>query len=214
MGEAMESLCKAGDLVFDIGANIGAKTELYVNKGARVVCFEPQPGCLEALRERFRNQPLVTIVPKGIAAERGSLTMSICEEAPTISTFSETWKRGRFSAYRWRERVSVDVITLDEAVEQHGVPSFCKIDVEGFELEVLRGLSRKAGTLSFEFTREFISVACQCVAQCTALGYSSYNYVLGEGTDFMLPHWVDTVALFSHLQANPDDLLWGDIYAR
>lgn len=34
-----------GDFVFDVGANIGGKTDIFRRKGARVLCIEPQPDC-------------------------------------------------------------------------------------------------------------------------------------------------------------------------
>ena len=46
----------------------------------------------------------------------------------------------------------VPVTTLDALIERHGVPSFVKVDAEGFEEEVLQGLSRSIKALSFEFT--------------------------------------------------------------
>ncbi len=212
--QSLESLCGPGDLVFDVGANVGAKAEALVQRGVRVICFEPQPGCVEALRRRFAGEPLVTIVPRGVAARPGTLQLSICNAAPTISTFSEDWKKGRFSTYSWDQRVSVDVMTLDQAVAQFGPPRYCKIDVEGFELEVLQGLTRRAGTLSFEFTREYLDVARACVDRCVSLGYTSFNFAIGEESQLALPQWIGPATLFARLEGIADDLLWGDLYAQ
>jgi len=77
-----------GDLVFDVGANIGNKAAQFLAKGARVICFEPQPACVERLRGRFGSDSRVAIVPKGLADQAGKLTLSICDD-DTLSTFSE-----------------------------------------------------------------------------------------------------------------------------
>src|SRR5947199_309021 len=49
--------------------------------------------------------------------------------------------------------IEVEVTTLDTLIAAHGEPRFCKIDVEGFELEVLGGLTRRLPYLSLEFNR-------------------------------------------------------------
>src|ERR1051326_2926786 len=76
----------ARPLVFDVGANTGAKTEEYLRNGARVVCFEPQSACVDALRERFRGDDRVVVVPTALGADVGEAEMSICTQANTIST--------------------------------------------------------------------------------------------------------------------------------
>jgi hypothetical protein len=53
--------------------------------------------------------------------------------------------------------------TLDELISAHGSPAFCKIDVEGYEAEVLAALSQPIAALSFEFTPEVRAVALECV---------------------------------------------------
>ena len=47
------AIIKPGDLVFDIGANVGFKTEAFVACGARVICVEPNPKCLPILLHEF-----------------------------------------------------------------------------------------------------------------------------------------------------------------
>lgn len=93
-GAPRQTLFQPGDLVFDIGANIGAKTAEFVVSGARVVCFEPQPDCVRRLRQRFANNPNVVIEGAGLATQSGVMELSICSAANTISTFSTEWKKG------------------------------------------------------------------------------------------------------------------------
>jgi hypothetical protein len=70
---------KKGDLFFDIGANIGQKTNIFLRLGARVVAVEPDPLNQEVLRQSFSDYRLlkkpVIIVGKAISAESGSQTM-------------------------------------------------------------------------------------------------------------------------------------------
>jgi hypothetical protein len=49
------------DLIFDVGANVGDKAEVFSRIAGRVVCFEPDPRLAEHLRRRFRNRPQVVV---------------------------------------------------------------------------------------------------------------------------------------------------------
>ena len=138
----VDQLIEEGDLVFDIGANEGGKTDELLKLGARVICVEPQPDCANILRKKYQNNPNVKVIEKGLADREGCMKLSICSSANTLSTFSENWKKGRFSQYQWNKTIDVEVTTLDRLIEIYGFPKYCKIDVEGFEFEVIRGLSK------------------------------------------------------------------------
>jgi FkbM family methyltransferase len=206
---------RAGDLVFDVGANVGDRTAVFRALGARVVAVEPQGSCLERLRATFSRDPEVRIVAAGLAAARGTMELSICDTAPTISTMSAEWReRGRFSGdFQWTHTETVPVSTLDALIEEHGVPAFCKIDVEGFERGVLEGLSRPIPRLSFEFTREFIDDAVACVRRLESLGGFGFNASLGESQRFLLPENISGDALLKALNDQTDPQLWGDVHA-
>ena len=205
---------RPGDIVFDVGANVGAKAGQFLERGARVVCVEPQPDCVQALQQRFRKDRRVTIIPKGLAEKPGALKLSICSESNTISTFSEEWKTGRFASYKWDKTIQVPVTTLDEVIAAHGVPAYCKIDVEGFELSVLNGLTRPVPLLSFEFAHEFMERAKACVNYLEKIGFRRFNFTRAENPAFVSPAWLEARALFDRLGEIGDPDLWGDIYAQ
>src|SRR5256885_15785249 len=108
-------------LVFDVGANTGSKTEQYLRTGAKVVCFEPQAACVDALRERFRGNSRVTVVHTALGDHIGEAEMSICSQGNTISTFAAAWKTGRFKDKIWDRAEIVPVTTLDAAIDRHGI---------------------------------------------------------------------------------------------
>jgi FkbM family methyltransferase len=205
---------RAGDTVFDVGANAGAKAALFLAQGASVVCIEPQPACLAALRKRFRRHKEVTIVGKGLAEKSGELELSICSQADTISTFSAQWKTGRFASYKWDSVVRVPVSTLDEMIDQHGVPAYCKVDVEGFEVPVLKGLTRPVPLLSFEFVKEFFDNAAACIQHLRQIGFERFNFALGENPQFVEKGWLDAAALFQRIGQIQEAEFWGDVYAQ
>jgi len=201
------------NLIFDIGANIGFKTRTFLESGARVVCFEPQPECITALQQALGGNEKVTIVAKGIANRSGKMEMAICSEANTISTFSCKWQNGRFSNYSWDKTVEVEVITLNQAIQEFGKPDYCKIDVEGFEYEVLLGLSQRISLLSFEFVVEDMENAKKCVTRLQELGFQSFNVLFGESQEFYFSRWLLGDDLIDHLLTRSEPLMWGDIYA-
>jgi spore maturation protein CgeB len=203
-----------GDLCFDVGAHRGRRTDLFLGLGARVVSVEPQPRCVKILTDKYRDRPEVVIVPKGLAAEPGVRSLRLCEASDAISTFSDEWQTGRFHDERWDTAVDVPMTTLDSLIKEFGRPQFCKIDVEGLEVEVLHGLSEPIPAIAFEFTHEFMRNARTCVGLLQSLGYTEFDYTRGESFDLALPAWTDAERLFEHLSREPDPLTWGDIYAR
>lgn len=210
----LDALVSRDDLVFDVGANTGEKTLAFLALGARVVCFEPHRESAAALAQRFRDEPRVVVVPKGVASRAGTAELSICSEGSVYSTMAARWKEGRFGGHRWDRTEIVDTTTLDQAIAAHGRPRHVKIDVEGFEESVLRGLHQSVGSVAFEFTREFIGAAERCVRWLESLGFSDFNAVVGEGRRFLSSTWSRPAALFERLGRLEDPLLWGDVYAR
>jgi FkbM family methyltransferase len=200
-------------LVFDVGANTGTKTELYLRNGAKVVCFEPQPACVDALRKRFRGNRRVVVVPTALGAHIGEAEISICSQENTISTFASAWKTGRFKDKAWDRVEVVPLTTLDAAIDRHGLPFYCKIDVEGFEQPVLSGLTRQIPVLSFEFCAEGLDQTQACLGLLSRLGYAAFNACLGETRVYALRAAVSDAELMNYLRSMSDPLAWGDVYA-
>ena len=213
-----QQFIRVGDLCFDVGANVGERTDIFLTLGARVVCVEPQPACVERLIGKYRDNTKVVVVAKGLAPEPGTMKLMLCKEAHTLATFAENWKSGRFRGYKWESTLDVPVTTLDLLLRKYGKPAFCKIDVEGYEYQVLQGLSSPTGIVSFEFTREFLDDAGRCMDHLGSLGYSEFNYALGDnlrGTPALaLRDWTNSRLIMDAVANEEGALLWGDIYAR
>ncbi len=205
-----------GDLCFDVGANVGSRTEIFLRLGARVVSVEPQHPCTEQLRKLFGRCPNVSIVEKALGTHEGFAELAVCDEAPTLSTLFDGWISESCFAndYHWTKRERVPLTTLDALIAVYGTPRFCKIDVEGFELQVLRGLTRPIPFISFEFHGEFLENAKRCSDYLLSTGPHEFQVSLGESMDFVFPQWVPPRKLFEKLESLPEYPLWGDIYAR
>lgn len=214
--EFYRQFVRRGALVFDIGANVGNYTLLFNWLGARVVAVEPQASLAAGLRRRFAGRERVEIVRTALGAAQSTAVLHKAPGLTEIASLREdVAERSRFAAtHAFSDSEAVPVATLDSLVAQHGRPDFCKIDVEGFEREVLAGLTRPLPRLSLEFNREFWPETLQCLARLGELGRYRFNYALGETPAYAQVDWMDATGLATTLQLNSDPLLWGDIYAR
>jgi len=209
-----------GDLVFDVGAHLGDRSAAFATLGARVVALEPQPHVARWLRRLVAKYPEVAVSAEAVGAAPGVARIAISRRHPTVSTLSDSWRssitnqhRG-FARVRWDAATQVTVVTLDELIRRHGMPSFCKIDVEGYEAEVLAGLSTPVPALSVEFVAAQLDVAVACVRRLSQLGDYRFNAVLGERRTFALDAWIDGEAIEAWLAAGAGGSSSGDVYAR
>ncbi len=207
-----------GDLVFDVGAHVGDRIASFRRLGARVIAVEPQPAFARLLGLIYGRSRDVVIEPVAVGREIGSTRIMINPDNPTVSTASQDFVSAARDApgwetQRWTRSLVVPVTTLDTLIARHGVPSFIKIDVEGFEAEALQGLSQPVKALSFEFTTIQRAIALACIDRCVTLGLSRFNAALGESQTFAQTDWIDPVAIRRWLTALPHEANSGDIYA-
>ena len=206
------------DLVFDIGSHVGDRVAAFRRLGARVIAVEPQPALAMTLRLLYGRDSTVTLVESAVGREPGSITLKLNLDNPTVSTASEAFIAAAHVApgwegQHWTQSVEVPVTTLDALIARYGAPRFIKIDVEGYEAEVLAGLSTPAPALSFEFTTIQREVACACVARCAAIGYGAFEASLGESLAFVHGRKLDAGEITDWLMGLPARANSGDIYA-
>jgi FkbM family methyltransferase len=208
----------SGDLVFDIGSHVGDRVAAFRRLGARVIAIEPQPALAMTLRLIYGRDKMVTLVESAVGREPGTITLQLNLDNPTVSTASEAFIAAAqhapgWEGQHWTRTVEVPVTTLDTLIARHGQPRFIKIDVEGYEAEVLAGLSAPVPALSFEFTTIQRDVACACVARCAAIGYGAFEASVGESLAFAHGRKLDAGEITDWLMGLPGRANSGDIYA-
>ncbi|MFO1423706.1 MAG: FkbM family methyltransferase [Candidatus Competibacteraceae bacterium] len=210
---------RPGDLCFDLGAHVGSRLRAWLPLGARIVAVEPQPHCMALLRRWFGDHPSITLVEQAVGATPGVARLFVSARTPTVSSLSPAWiaatqqERG-FRRVRWDDAMPVPVTTLDQLIAAHGLPAFCKIDVEGYELDVLKGLTQPIRVLSFEYLRAHLDAARACVAVLAALGPYEFNGSVGEAQCLRAPAWLDADACLAWLDTLAGLGDSGDLYAR
>jgi FkbM family methyltransferase len=219
MRQLYSSFLNPGDLAFDIGSHLGSRIAAFRGLGARCVALEPQPACIRILKRLYGKDPGVSIVEKAAGADTGRTALYISHASPTLSTLNMEWRTrvsavSIFKGVSWEGKTAVNVTTLDELIDRWGIPQFCKIDVEGSEGDVLKGLSRPLPALSFEVLPASIETAFECLELLEALGHYRYNIAFVETMKFHFTDWVDTNSMRDYIRGFPRDGISGDIYAR
>jgi FkbM family methyltransferase len=209
-----------GDLVFDVGAHLGDRSVAFAALGARVIALEPQPHVARWLQRIVGGNERIVVRREAVGSAPGVARLAISSRHPTVSSLSDSWRESvtrrnpGFEGVRWEQSVDVPVVTLDGLIDAYGRPRFCKIDVEGYEPEVLAGLSEPIAAVSFEFVAGQLEVAAACVRRLRQLGPYLFNVVLGEGRQFAFAKWIDADVLLEWLGSGADGASSGDIYAR
>ncbi|MGI9409472.1 MAG: FkbM family methyltransferase [Hyphomicrobiaceae bacterium] len=207
-----------GALAFDIGSHVGDRISSFRRIGAKVVALEPQPLAYRALRLIHGRDSSVTLVQAACGRHDGAIELFVNSANPTVSTVSKEFTHAADGAEGWEgqywdQAINVRCVTLDQLVRQYGEPQFVKVDVEGFEADVLGGLSTALPALSFEFTTIQRDVAMRCLERLSSLGQYEFNVALGESQRLEFTSDVDFDEISGYLGQLPHEANSGDVYA-
>ncbi len=135
--DAIFSAIRKGDVVWDVGANVGYYTKRFVHAvgpNGHVVAFEPFPATVERLRAHMQGAPNYSLLEMALGAENGEVSMQAGnDDLGATSRIIASPDQG----------VRIRISAGDSLLEREGVsaPTVLKIDTEGYELDVLRGMT-------------------------------------------------------------------------
>jgi len=199
-------------LIFDVGANVGEKTRVFLKLGGKVIAFEPQPDCVKELNHRCGNNNNLIIINSGLSSTEGKGELYVRPHRGASGLVKE-WEGNIESV------IDVNLVTLDNMIEIHVRPFYIKIDVEGYEFEVLKGLSQKIPLISFEYhlRENDIQKAVKCINYLSEISEVSLNITPAESLIFKFPCWKSKEEFFKILPNDFDkksEFAYGDIWVK
>jgi FkbM family methyltransferase len=142
-------------LVYDVGVNDGTDTAYYLHRGYKVVGIEASPVMAEQLRERFKTeiaQERFKLLVVGVAEQTGEMEFWL-SDMHEWSSFDRTIASRNGTPHR---AIRVPTQRFSDIVAEHGIPYFCKIDIEGNDRFCLLGMTRETAPpyISIEMNHE------------------------------------------------------------
>src|SRR4051794_39311561 len=145
----------APELVFDVGPHEGQDTAYFLRRGSRVVAVDADVRMVEHLRRTFAHETddgrLVVVNAAVADRDDDVLPFHLSKNSWWNSASRDIADR----ADMVDRTVEVQSITLARLIERHGVPHYCKIDIEGLDAMAVLSLGERAP--------EFISVETECL---------------------------------------------------
>jgi FkbM family methyltransferase len=191
-------------LLFDIGANRGDATVAGVKAGYKVIALEPAPRVFAELVRNFIYDANVVPLRLAVGEKSGErLEFYECVE-DGLSTLEKSWLTDPKMPYYGKDfrTISVNTCTIDWLVEKYGQPDLIKIDVEGAEWQVLRGMSKHSGKIALEWTQETMAEHGKQLRYLESIGYTKYRLQFIE--DHLLEPDEDWVPINKNLDLEAD----------
>lgn len=139
--DAIAKYVKPGGVFYDLGANVGFLTVIgakLAGPRGRVVAFEPLPANAELVRHNAKINGFtnVEVLEVAVSASSSQGRLQLAAEPTQAKLAEDSGAAG--------ETISVEIVSIDELVAQGKIPppDFMKIDIEGAEVDALRGMER------------------------------------------------------------------------
>jgi FkbM family methyltransferase len=197
---------RPGDLIFDVGANDGAKVDVFLRLRARVIAIEPDEMNQKVLRDKFLRYRLfpkpVLIIDKAASDKNTIETFWIDGPGSAVNTMNPKWvqslknNKANFAhthfGLDFERRKDVETVTLDDLIRRYGTPFFLKIDVEGYETNVLHGLTSPVPFVSFEVNLpDFKPEGLECINILRGIAPGgAFNFAADCRKGLMLQRWL------------------------
>lgn len=160
-------------LLFDIGANRGDAVIAGLNKGYKVIACEPAPIIFGKLLSAFIYNPNVIPLKVAVSDTDNSRVEFYEADEDGLSTLNKEWLTSDSLPYGGKpfRTIMANTITLDTLAKIYGEPDLIKIDVEGAEWSVFKGMTKYHGKLAFEWTDVTIGEHQSQLEYLESMGY-------------------------------------------
>ena len=172
--QALRRVSKPGDTIWDVGANCGLFSYILARNlpDCRIVFFEPNPFVYGIARSALRPFANVQGMNIGLSSStRENTPLTLPRGGSTVGTL-EPKQLGRVGPV-----ISVSVDTGDQIIDKHGLPApdTIKIDAEGHESEILKGLSRTIEQRTPKIFFEHIGLTNHTIQNIVPRGYNLHS---------------------------------------
>jgi FkbM family methyltransferase len=160
-------------LLFDIGANRGDAVVVGLEQGYTVVAVEPS-RVFAQLVSNFIYDSRVTPLRCAVSNTNDQLVEFYEAEEDGLSTLNKDWLTSDQMPYNGKPytTTSASTVTIDALANKYGHPDLIKIDVEGAEWNVLKGMTRAYGVVAFEWTLATLDEHQKQLQYLAGLGYT------------------------------------------
>lgn len=197
-------------LLFDIGANRGDAVLAGLQYGYKVIAVEAAPRVYKELVKNFIYNPNVVPLCMAVSDKDGERIKFYEAEEDGLSTMNEEWLTADNMPYQGKpyRTIEANTITVDTLAKEYGEPDLIKVDVEGAEWSVLRGMTRKYGKLTMEWTFETIKEHEAQMDYMFSLGYCKY------APQFIVNHLEEPDDWYDLKENNQNELIiWHQIWS-
>lgn len=135
-------------IAIDVGANVGRVSERLLKSGYSVYAFEPYDPSFQALSERLKDRQRFRAFNLALGSVDGTMSLHIASDLSRVgkwdaSLFHSLIERPMLQDLQFTQTVQVQVRSLESLRRNGEIPDYAgllKIDTEGFDLEVMRGI--------------------------------------------------------------------------
>jgi FkbM family methyltransferase len=206
-------------MLFDIGANRGLYTLANLSKYEKIILIDANPELCQQLRKIFASQPKCVIEHLLVSKDSG-VPFYFCQ-ADTLSTASLFWvNSSRFTqTHSWQRVDNLLTAGIDQLVEKHGIPSYIKIDVEGYEKNVIMSMTRRYCPIAFEWAEESLEEILETIGYLDGIGFQEFAVQQKDDYDYLPPTEAyttcgDIIALLRKECNRARKELWGMIHCK
>ncbi len=184
------------DLIFDVGANLGKKSAIFSKLSKKIIAFEPSEKLFGYLQKRFRQSNIEVFN----CALGSNISLSEFYEINGNEAYNSLSKKHIETTVTKREISTIELVTrrkvnveiIETFIKKFGVPVYIKVDVEGYEYEVIKGLKTPVPLISFEANLpEFCEESINIIEYLSTISCDKYQFNFTSGNFLLLPNFVN-----------------------